>query len=161
MSLAEALADRIAEPDRRRTIRLIQPRAQLKLAAYVIIASIVFVALEVFNSWAAYARLAEHTLSFAPAGLAQEVLDQTQDYLQTSLVLLIGFGFCVLILSIGYLHRLLGPIVAFERCLRALRSGNYSARVAVRRDAHLYAELANELNHLAEELEESVRSSTH
>jgi hypothetical protein len=158
MSFVEALVDRIAEPTRRRTIRLIQPRAQLKLAAYLIFASVGFVSLEVFNSWAAYARLAEHTLSFAPAALTQEVLDQTQDYLRTSLALLAGFAFCVLIVSIGYVHRLLGPIVAFERCLRALRSGDYAARIAVRSDDHPYAEVANQLNHLAAQLEESVRS---
>src|SRR5262245_16269121 len=96
-SLSEALVDRITDPTRRRTIRLIQPRAQLKLAAYLIFASVGFVSLEAINSWAAYARLGEHTLSFAPAGLTQEVLDQTHDYLQTSLALLAGFAFCVLI----------------------------------------------------------------
>src|SRR5262245_39847920 len=129
MSLVEALVERIAEPTRRRTLRMIQPRAQLKLAAYLILASVAFVGLEVFNSWAAYARLAQHTLSFAPAALTQDVLDQTQDYLNTSLALLAGFTISVVIVSIGYVHRLLGPIVAFERCLRALRSGNYAARV--------------------------------
>jgi hypothetical protein len=158
MSLAEVLVERIAEPTSRRTIRLIQPRAQLKLAAYLILASAGFVALEVFNSWAAYGRLAEHTLSFAPAALTQEVLDQTQDYLETSLLLLGGFAFCVLFVSIGYVHRLLGPIVAFERFLRALRSGDYAARIALRGDDHLYTELASELNHLAAQLQESVRS---
>jgi hypothetical protein len=158
MSFAEALVARIAEPTRRRTIRLTQPRAQLKLAAYLIFASVGFVSLEIFNSWAAYARLAEHTLSFAPAASTQEVLDQTQDYLHTSLALLAGFAFSVLVVSIGYVHRLLGPIVAFERCLRALRSGDYAARIAVRSDDYLYAELASQLNHLAAQLQESVGS---
>jgi len=161
MSFTDALVDRISEPTRRRTVRLIQPRAQLTLAAYLIFASVGFVALEVFNSWAAYARLAEHTLSFAPAALTQEVLDQTRDYLHTSLALLAGFAFSVLVVSIGYVHRLLGPIVAFERCLRALRIGDYAARVAVRGNDHLYAELANQLNHLAAQLQESARSRAH
>ena len=155
MSLVEALVDRIAEPTRRRTIRLIRPRAQLTLAAYLVFTSAGFVSLEVFNSWAAYARLAEHTLSFAPAALAQEVLDQTKDYLHTSLALLAGFAFCVLIVSIGYVHRLLGPIVAFERCLRALRSGDYTARIAVRSNDRLYGELADQINRLAAQLQES------
>ena len=161
MSLTDALFDRIVEPTRRRTVRLIKPRAQLELAAYLIFLSIAFVSLEVFNSWSAYARMAEHTISFAPAGLKQDVLDQTQSYLHTSLALLGGFVLAVLILSIGYVHRLLGPIVAFERYLRSLRGGNYAARITLRSGDHLYAELANQLNQLAAQLQESERSRGH
>ena len=160
MSLADSLVDHIAEPTRRRTVRLIRPRAQLELAAYVILLSVAFVSLELFNSWSAYAGIAEHTMSFAPSELRQSVLDQTQDYLQTSLVLLSGFVIAVLILSIGYLHRLLGPIVAIERFLRSLRSGNYDERIKLRGGDHLYGELASQLNQLAAELQESARSGT-
>jgi hypothetical protein len=158
MSLADTLVDRIVEPKRRRTVRLIRPRAQLELAAYVILLSVAFVSLEMFNSWSAYAGIVEHAISFAPPDLRQSALDQTQDYLHISLVLLSGFVIAVLILSVGYLHRLLGPIVAFERFARALRRGDYDARITLRSGDHLYAELANELNQLVAELQESART---
>jgi nitrogen fixation/metabolism regulation signal transduction histidine kinase len=158
MTFTEALVDRIVEPTRRRTVRLIQPRAQLKLAAYLLLLSVAFISLEVFNSWSAYARIAEPTLSFGPAGLRQDVLDQTQAYLHTSLALLAGFVFCVVVLSVGYMHQVLGPIVAFERYLRTLRNGDYDKRIALRGNDHLYAELANQLNQLAAQLQESNRS---
>jgi HAMP domain-containing protein len=153
MSFTEALVDRITEPRRRRTFRLVKPRAQLKLAALLILMSVAFVSLEVFNSWSAYALIAERTLSFAPGGLQQDVLDQTQSYFRTSLALLGGFVLFVLIFSVGYLHRLLGPIVALERCLQKLQNGDYSARITLRRNDHLYADLAQQLNQLAAQLE--------
>jgi hypothetical protein len=161
MSLAEAIVDRIAEPTRRRTIRLIRPRAQLKLAAYLLLLSAAFVGLAAFNSWTAYGRIAESTLSFAPSALKHDVLEQTQDYLRTSFVLLGGFVFAVVVLAVGYVHRLLGPIVAFERFLRTLRNGDYGARITLRSNDHLYTELASQINQLAAQLQESdARSRT-
>ena len=47
---------------------------------------------------------------------------------------------------------------AFERHLRALCSGNYAARVAVRSGDFVYAELADQLNQLAAQLQEYDRS---
>jgi hypothetical protein len=158
MSLADVLVDRIVEPTRRRTVRFIQPREQLKLAAYLILVSAMFAGLEAFNSWSAYGRIAQHTLSFAPEAVAMSVREQTQSYFNTSLALLAGFVFCVLVLATGYVHRLLGPIVAFERQLRAMRSGNYSARITLRGGDHVYAQMADQLNQLAAQLQESDRS---
>ena len=157
MSFSEVMG-RIGEPNRRRAIRLIAPRVQLTLAAYLILISVAFGVLEVFNSWSAYASLSKSTLSFAPPGLRQDILDQTQVYLHTSLALLAGFVFAILGVSIGYLNRLLGPNVALERFLRSLRSGNYSERVKLRSDDALHAELGNQLNQLAAQLEALDRS---
>jgi hypothetical protein len=158
MSFADSVVDAIVEPTRRRTVRLIRPRVQLKLAAYLLLLSSFFVAAEAFNSWSAYGHMAAHTLSFAPEGLKQDVLDQTQSYLHTSFALLGAFVFALLVFSIGYVHRLLGPIVAIERQLRALRNGDYSARITLREGDHLYHDLANQINHLAAQLQQSDRS---
>jgi len=158
-SLVEVFRDRLVEPESRRTVRLIQPRAQLKLFAYLLVISFAFILAEAFNSWSAYANLAEAALASAPAPLKQDVLDQTQAYLRCSAVLLAGYVFVVLAVSIGYLHRLLGPTVAIERHLRKLRNGDYTARIALRDGDHLYAGLASQLNDLASQLEAS-RSRT-
>ncbi len=158
-SVVEALRDRLVEPERRRAVRLIKPRAQLKLAAYLLILSGGFGLIQAFNSWSAYGQLAEAALATAPDPLKQDLLDQTQAYLNASLVLLVGYVLAVLAVSIGYLHRLLGPTVALERHLRALRRGDFTARVSLRgEDGHLYSELANQLNDLAAQFE-GARSS--
>jgi hypothetical protein len=157
-SLAQALLYRFTEPDRRRTVRLIKPGPQLKLAAYVLLISLGFALLWAFNSWSAYGRLLEAGLDSAPTALTQDLQEQTQSYLRSSMALLAGYVLVVLGFSIGYLHRLIGPTIALERYLRVLRGGNYSARVTLRDDDHLYGELARQLNDLAAQIERTVGS---
>jgi signal transduction histidine kinase len=137
---------------------MIKPGAQLKLAAYVLIISLGFALLGALNSWSAYRGLLESGLASAPTALMQDLQEQTQNYLRSSLVLLAGYVLVVLAFSFGYLHRLIGPTVALERCLRALGGGNYSARVTLRDDDHLYGELARQLNDLAAQIERAVGS---
>ena len=157
-SVAQTLRNRLTEPDRRRTVRLIDPSAQLKLAAYLLLISFGFTLIEGFNSWSAYGRLLEAGLESAPTDLRQDIAEQTRSYLYSSLALLAGYVFVVLAFSIGYLHRLLGPTVALERCLRALRNGNHSARVTLREDDRLFADMAKQINDLAAHIEKSAGS---
>ena len=157
-SLTETLRNRFNEPDRRRTVRLIRPSAQLKLAAYLLIISFGFALLGVANSWSAYGRLLEAGLESAPADLRQDLVEQTRNYFYSSLALLVGYVFVVLAFSIGYLHRLLGPIVALERCLRAVRNGDHSARITLRDEDRLFAELARQINDLAAQVQRSASS---
>ena len=157
-SLAESLRYRLTEPDRRRTVRLIKPSAQMKLAAYLLIISFGFAVIAAFNSWSAYGRLLEAGLESAPAALRQDIAEQTQNYLHSSLALLAGYVVVVLAFSVGFLHRLLGPTVALERCLRALRNGDYSARMTLRDDDWTFAEVAVQLNDLAAQIEKSAGS---
>lgn len=153
MSLVASIRQRIAEPERRRTIRLVRPGVQLKLAAYLIAVSFCFAGLVAFNSWSAYGRLLEGTLSAAPAPFAKDIVEQTRPYVNVSLALLLGYVIAMLGVTIAYLHRVVGPIVALERHLRALQRGEYGSRVALRSSDHLYAELADQLNELAQRLE--------
>jgi hypothetical protein len=157
-SLVQALLNRFSEPDRRRTIRLIMPSAQLKLAAYLLIISFAFAAMVAFNSWSAYGRLLEAGLESAPADVRQDLVEQTRNYFYSSLTLIAGYVLVVLAFAIGYLHRLLGPIVAIERCLRSLRNGDHSARVTLRDHDRLFADLGRQINELAALVQRSANS---
>jgi signal transduction histidine kinase len=77
-----------------------------------------------------------------------------------SLALLVGYVLVVLAFSIGYLHRLLGPIVALERCLRSLQNGDYSKRVVLRDEDRLFSDLARQINDLAAQLQRLAGSRT-
>jgi hypothetical protein len=153
MSLVASLRERFAEPERRRTIRLIRPGVQLKLAIYLLAISFCFAGLVAFNSWSAYGRLFEGTLSTAPAPFQHDILEQTRPYLNISFALIAGYVIAVLGVTIAYLHRVIGPIVALERHLRALQRGEYGSRISLRSNDHLYAEMADQLNELASRLE--------
>jgi hypothetical protein len=157
MSLTEALREKLTEPERRRTLRLIKPQAQLKLAVYLLFVSLVFGGLVAGNSWSAYARLIEATLVTAPAPLKNDILEQTRNYMNISLALLLGYVLAVLAVTIGYLHRLIGPTVAIERQLRAMLRGDYASRLELRNNDDLYTELADQLNELASRIESASR----
>ena len=60
------------------------------------------------------------------------------------------FGSCV-----RYTQRYVGPLVPIRRHLGALKNGDYSARVRLRRNDSLQ-EIAQQLNELAESLERSA-----
>lgn len=155
MALVASIRQRLAEPERRRTIRMIRPGVQLKLALYLLGVSFVFALMLGFNSYAAYGKMLHGTLATAPAPFAQDIVEQTQPFLKTTSALLGGYVLTVLGVTIAYLHRVVGPIVAIERHLRALQRGEYAARVTVRSGDHLYAEVADQLNELASRLETS------
>ena len=153
MSFVASLRQRLFEPERRRSVRLVKPGVQLKLALYLLAVTFAFGFLVVLNSWSAYGRLYQATLATAAGPFKQDILEQTHLYLNTSSVLLVGYVVVVLAVTIGYVHRLIGPIVAFERHLRALRRGEYTSRVALRGNDQVYAEMAEHLNDLAARLE--------
>jgi hypothetical protein len=157
MSFVASIRQRLAEPERRRTIRMVRPGVQLKLAVYLLAVSFGFALLLGFNSWAAYGRLFHGTLATAPAPFAQDIVEQTTPFLKTTAALLGGYVIAVLGVTIAYLHRVVGPMVAIERHLRALQRGDYASRVSLRSGDHVYGTLADLLNDLAERLESSTR----
>jgi signal transduction histidine kinase len=74
-----------------------------------------------------------------------------------TLVFTFVYIFAVLLLSVGYAHRMIGPMVPIRRQTEALKNGDYSARVTLRkRDA--FSELADDLNELAQVLEEQEKT---
>jgi hypothetical protein len=151
-SITGAVREWLTEPERRRSIRLIKPRAQLTLAAYLIVVSIGFGLIKAFHGWSAYGVLLQRAIGALPAPMQQDILDQTRAYANTSLALLTAYMSVMVAVSIGYLHRLLGPIVALERYLRSIKDGNYSARLSLRKGDEHYADLAQHLNDVAAQM---------
>jgi signal transduction histidine kinase len=70
-----------------------------------------------------------------------------------SLLLLAGYAVLMLVLITVYTHRMIGPALPLLRHIRALKDGFYSHRVKLR-SHDCFQELADELNALAETLEQ-------
>jgi HAMP domain-containing protein len=141
------------EYQQRRLWRLYAPAAQLGLAAWMLLITLGFAALFVLNTWAAYGRLMDVVLSLAPAAFRDDVTLQGVQYTSVTLILLVAYLLAVLGLASAAVHRLTGAKVALERHARALKAGDYSARVKLRQGDAVYAELAKELNELAAKLQ--------
>jgi methyl-accepting chemotaxis protein len=134
---------------------LLQPALQLKLPALLVIITLGFVALQVAHTQFAYGKLFEIVLEEAgrPPFLEDLLRDQTGDYLEVSGAFTVLYFLVVVILSVAYAHRMVGPMVPIRRQIEALKNGDYSARVTLRkRDA--FGELAEDLNELTRMLEE-------
>jgi nitrate/nitrite-specific signal transduction histidine kinase len=62
--------------------------------------------------------------------------------------------FLIFLMGMNLSHRVLGPIINFEKCIRRLKAGDYSARVRLRKnDDEKMKHLAELVNELAETLE--------
>ena len=134
---------------------LLQPALQLKLPALLLIITLGFVALQVAHTQFAYGKLFDIVLEEAgrPLFLEDLLRDQTGDYLEVTGAFTVLYIVVVVILSVAYAHRMIGPMVPIRRQIEALKNGDYSARVTLRkRDA--FGDLAADLNELTRMLEE-------
>jgi signal transduction histidine kinase len=104
----------------------------------------------------AYRELFSAVAAEQPAFVVAIIRDQTHDLVQVSLRLVLGYLLLVLAVAIVQSHRLVGPVVALRRQVEALKNGDYTARVALRRN-DAFNELADDLNELATLLEESAK----
>jgi HAMP domain-containing protein len=141
----------------RRLWRFYAPAAQLGLAAWMLAVTLGFAALFVLNTWAAYGRMSDVVLSLAPQAFRTDVTLQGAQYTTVTLILMVGYLLAVLGLASAAVHRLTGATVALERHVRALKSGDYAARVKLRAGDGVHAELASELNELAAKLQSGRR----
>ncbi|MGH0036413.1 MAG: hypothetical protein ACQGVK_15405 [Myxococcota bacterium] len=142
----------------RRSWRLERPRPLIRLALGVLGTTVLFGALAVGNSYAAYAPLVGSMLSTAPVVFGPEIDEQTARYVIVSSALALGYTFSVLAICVSFVHRLTGPMVALERHASALKSGHYGSRVTLRGGERLHIALARHLNDLAGQLEREERA---
>lgn len=63
-----------------------------------------------------------------------------------------------IIIAIAYTHKLVGSSVTLKRHICALKEGNFSSRVSLRKN-DAFAEIADELNELASSLETKSKES--
>lgn len=136
---------------------LIEPFKQLKLGAYVIAITIVFVVLLgllfIKAFWEQYQQIME---IFAVTRPQEQLQLVTNDIFfrnaWTIGLFLLCFLVAMLTVVIRVTHRYYGPLVAIHRFVQAMTQGDYSRRVMLRRQDELH-ELADHLNCMAEALE--------
>lgn len=85
-----------------------------------------------------------------------EVLRKTIYVMGGSMVVL---GLIALIITVVFVHRVVGPMVPIERMVDALCEGHFSARVTLRKKDE-FQTLAAKLNKMAESIEASRRLAT-
>jgi hypothetical protein len=136
-------------PDARRVIRFPQPMTQLKLPAYLLVATLACGAVFAWQSQAAYERMYELVISEVPETYVVMIREQTHDFAVVSASILAGYMLLVAGLCIGYSHRLIGPVVALRRQIQALKDGNYRARTKLRKSDTAFLEMGADLDELA------------
>lgn len=141
-------------PKRKLSNYFLQPLLQIKLGFYAIILAFGFCTLIVGVFYINFYRLYDMILELTD--LRAEVTAILHSYIE-NLVTWIGLATlvylaCTVLMSVFLTHRLVGPTFAFRRHIQQLIKGNYQSRVCLRkRDA--FAEVAEDLNQLAETLE--------
>ena len=143
--------------DERRKARnfLLRPMLQIKLPLYILILSFIFGALAMLLGYFYFEQLYLMMLENTTQGsyLQNAISEQLNNFMESSVMLLIGYVFLVASITIIYTHRMIGPTVTLNRHIRALKEGHYSNRIALRKNDEL-KDLAAELNELAEILEQ-------
>lgn len=144
--------------DSRRAIRVLEPAVQLRLPIYLMLATLLFVTVFAWNGWAAFRRLVELTLAESPEIFIGTVWEQAGAFLIVSAAILSGYLSVVAGVCLAYTHRLIGPRVALERQIEALKNGDYAARVKLRKYDVVFRDLARDLNELAQVMERDGKS---
>jgi len=145
-------------PDARRVIRFPQPMTQLRLPAYLLIATLACGAVFAWQSHAAYERMYDLVLSEVPETYVVMIREQTHDFAVVCAAILAGYILVVCGLCVGYSHHLIGPIVALRRQVQALNDGNYRSRTKIRQSDTAYLEMAADLDELAKTLGRAERN---
>lgn len=140
---------------RKATNVFVRPGFQLRLPLYILLLTVSFVALTLLmgNLYLeqAYVSMIENTTQ--SEYLQQVITDQIAAFKKISLLILAIYSFLVVVITSIYTHRLLGPMIPISRHLKALSEGFYSHRLSLRKKDEMH-ELANQLNTLAEVLEQ-------
>jgi nitrogen fixation/metabolism regulation signal transduction histidine kinase len=143
---------------RRRTLRLLQPLVQLKLPLYLLLVTIAVTAAFAVHTYLAYDRIYEAVASYAPKAFEGLLQEQTRDFLIVSAAIGTGYVLIVVGMCVAYLHRLVGPTTALRRHIEALKNGDYSARVDLRKSDTVFLALEQDLNELAGILERNEKN---
>lgn len=134
---------------------MLKPVLQIKLALYALTLSLTFVFIAILYGKLyfeqTYITLVENSTQteYIQAVMTQQV----HNFKSMSLLLLAVYTVLMVVLVTVYTHRMIGPTLPIMRHIKALKNGLYSHRVQLRRH-DCFQELADELNDLAETLEE-------
>ena len=137
---------------RRRTIRLLRPAVQLRLPLYLLGISLFFVAAMAAVAYAGLMQPIGFVVAELPQSLAATLALVLRDFATVASAATLAYVLVVLLVSVVYMKRLVGPVVAFHRHVEALKNGDYHSRVQLR-DKDCFEDLAQDLNELAGLLE--------
>lgn len=140
---------------------LIRPLVQTKLGLYSVGLTIAF---GVFLSFVLYINLSRfiaYTVHLTRAEATIEtMLRHDIASIQVFIYLILGSYIASMVaLSIWYTHRLVGPMVAFEKHFEALQNGDFTHRTYLRK-ADSFHDTAERLNQATETLEARFNAST-
>lgn len=140
---------------------LLRPLVQTKLGLYSIALTLGFGALLSFVVYVNLSRFIAYTVHLTRAEATIEtMLRHDLASIQVFIYLILGGYIASMVaLSIWYTHRLVGPIVAFEKHFEALQSGNFSHRTYLR-NSDTFHDTAERLNRATESLEERFNSTS-
>ena len=143
----------------RRTFRFGEPRQQARLALVTLATTVLFGLLAFGNSYAAYKDLIDVAVTTSPTPIGEDLREQTRQFMKVTSALAAGYALAVLAISMIFVQRIVGPLVAVERHVRALKAGNYSSRIELRGGASIFSDLALQLNDLAMKLHREASES--
>lgn len=131
----------------------LQPLLQVRLGLYFVLLSIAF---SLFLGGVLYMNLAKFVeIVLELTGVEDEVRDLLIQYIDPARMQILGvlivYVIVTMIMSIKLTHKLVGPTVAFRRHIRMISEGNWEHRTVLR-DGDAFAEVADDLNRLSEEL---------
>ena len=131
-----------------------QPRLQLALPLRLLLLSAGFAGAWAIQTYFAFEAFVATALRspLDSASIQTLLLAQLHDFFLATAVIGVGFALCLVVVTAAHGHRMLGPAVAIRRQVRALLDGDYASRVGIRK-GDAFAELAEDLNRLAESLE--------
>jgi signal transduction histidine kinase len=132
---------------------MLQPFLQVRIGLYNVVLSLIFC---IIVGGYLYFKLME----FGEVVQTLTESDDTINELVRSYLISVGtvatsIGALFVLLSLGmsiyFTHKMVGPTIAFRRQINALKSGNYTAKISLRK-GDAFNEVAQELNELADEL---------
>ncbi len=140
---------------------LIRPLVQTKLGIYCITVSLAFGVFLSFVIYVNMARFIDYTMHLTRAeATIESMLRQNLASIQFFIYLIVAcYVASMVVLSIWYTHRLVGPIVAFEKHIDALQNGDFTHRTYLRK-GDTFHDTAELLNQATESLEERFNGST-
>jgi len=145
-------------PRRKAKNMLLQPGLQLRLPVYMLLLTLALLGLLAAHTYEVYGRLFALAIaeSNQPEWFRRTLDAQTGDFALVWGALGLTYTLAVLTVCIVYVHRMVGPIVPFRRHIEALKNGDFSSRVKLRR-GDAFEDVASDLNELAELLAEQEK----
>jgi signal transduction histidine kinase len=139
---------------RRKLNMLLQPGLQLKLPLILLSVTVVFAVFQMGHAYYAYNQIFGSVLKEAgqPKFLEDLIHDQTRDFIKVSTEIALAYILLIVALSVGYAHKMIGPTIAFRRHIEAMKNGDYSSRIHLRK-GDAFVEMQDDLNELASLLE--------